>query len=243
MEDIDAAFHRTLSRDLPDEGEAPEGPQGPNKFASKKRQPNGVSLSGLLNALDGVGAQEGRLLFATTNKYEALDAALRRPGRMDVHVEFGLASGYQIGELFKRFYLPTPRTPIALRSLSRDLIITEDEDEDRLSSDSGYGTLVEPETEKLVDIESPTEVQDQSLATIIRQRKSDVKVPPEELDGLVDRFKELIPENRFSMAALQGYLLMHKNQPYRAVEHAGKWVEEEITKGRSRETVAKEGQD
>ena len=240
MEDIDAAFHRTLSRDLPDEGEAPEGPQGPNKFASKKRQPNGVSLSGLLNALDGVGAQEGRLLFATTNKYEALDAALRRPGRMDVHVEFGLASGYQIGELFKRFYLPTPRTPIARRSLSRDLIITEDEDEDRLSSDSGYGTLVEPETEKLVDIESPTEVQDQSLATTARRRKRDIHIPPGELDVLVDRFRELVPEREFSMAALQGYLLVHKHQPYRAVQCAGKWVEEEMAKRESRKSSAKD---
>jgi hypothetical protein len=77
-----------------------------------------ISLSGLLNALDGVGAQEGRLLFATTNRYEALDAALRRPGRMDVHVEFKLASKYQVGELFKRFYLPTPRTST---SSSKDL--------------------------------------------------------------------------------------------------------------------------
>ena len=243
MEDIDAAFHHTLSRDLPDEGEAPEGSQSPNNHASKKRQLNGISLSGLLNALDGVGAQEGRLLFATTNKYEALDPALRRPGRMDVHVEFGLASRYQIGELFKRFYLPTPRTPIAQRSLSKDPSALEDEDSDLQGSDFGCSAQVEPETEKLVDIEPPAGAQDQSLATIARQMKSDVKVPPEELDGLVDRFRELVPENKFSMAALQGYFLMHRNQPYRAVDCAGKWVEEEITKEKLRGTAAKEGQD
>ena len=43
------------------------------------------------NESDGVSAQEGRLLFATTNQYSALDPALTRPGRMDLHVEFVLA--------------------------------------------------------------------------------------------------------------------------------------------------------
>lgn len=35
----------------------------------------------LLNALDGVAAAEGRLLFMTTNYIERLDQALIRPGR------------------------------------------------------------------------------------------------------------------------------------------------------------------
>ena len=65
-----------------------------------------ITLSGLLNALDGISAQEGRLLFATTNRYHTLDPALTRPGRMDLHVEFRLASRYQARELYKRFYVP-----------------------------------------------------------------------------------------------------------------------------------------
>lgn len=44
-----------------------------------------VTLNRLLNALDGIGAQEGRILFATTDRYSALDPALVRPGRMDLH--------------------------------------------------------------------------------------------------------------------------------------------------------------
>lgn len=47
-------------------------------------QPQKLTLSGLLNAIDGVGAREGRLLFATTNHPEKLDPALLRPGRFDV---------------------------------------------------------------------------------------------------------------------------------------------------------------
>ena len=230
MEDIDAAFHHTLNRN--DEG---EGSESANPHRSSR-----ISLSGLLNALDGVGAQEGRLLFATTNRYEALDPSLRRAGRMDVHIEFGLASRYQIGELFRRFYLPTPRTSTVLRSPSQDTTTLKDGNRSHNGPNSGYGALVEFETEELTDVDLPTEAQDQSLATIARQMKSDIRLSPEKLDVLVDRFRELVPENRFSMAAMQGYLLMHKNQPYRAVEYVGKWVEEEMTKERPRETLAKE---
>jgi chaperone BCS1 len=63
-----------------------------------------VTFGGLLNALDGVGSQEGKLLFLTTNHIEKLDAALIRPGRCDVKIEFKLASKQQIKELFNRFY-------------------------------------------------------------------------------------------------------------------------------------------
>lgn len=43
-----------------------------------------VSFSGLLNALDGIRSQEGRILFMTTNHREKLDPALLRPGRCDM---------------------------------------------------------------------------------------------------------------------------------------------------------------
>jgi ATP-dependent 26S proteasome regulatory subunit len=43
-----------------------------------------VTFSGLLNALDGVRSQEGRILMMTTNHREKLDPALLRPGRADM---------------------------------------------------------------------------------------------------------------------------------------------------------------
>ena len=242
MEDIDVAFHHTLSRDIPSEGEGTEESRSPGKGPVAQDRSSRVSLSGLLNALDGVGAQEGRLLFATTNRYEALDAALRRPGRMDVHVEFKLATQYQIGELFKRFYLPTPRTSTAQRPSSKDIATSKPEDGDHKVPDSGYNTPSEAETEKLVDVELPLEARDQSLAAVARQRKRDVIITPEELEVLVERFRELVPEGEFSMAALQGYLLMHKDQPHRAVECARRWVEGEMTKREARKSSEKEVQ-
>lgn len=65
MEDIDAAFHHGITRNLETPAdEKPAGSEGDN--AGKENTASRVSLSGLLNALDGVGAQEGRVLFAVS---------------------------------------------------------------------------------------------------------------------------------------------------------------------------------
>lgn len=55
--------------------------------SSKER--NLITLSGLLNAIDGNASQEGRLLILTSNNPDALDAALTRPGRIDKKIYFG----------------------------------------------------------------------------------------------------------------------------------------------------------
>lgn len=64
----------------------------------------GVSLSGMLNALDGVTSGEGRILMMTTNHPDTLDPALIRPGRTDCHVEISTPTPYQVITLFERFY-------------------------------------------------------------------------------------------------------------------------------------------
>lgn len=70
----------------------------------KAERQTGVSFSGLLNAIDGVAAQEGRALFMTTNHPDRLDPALVRPGRADVHVELGLVGAATAARLFARFF-------------------------------------------------------------------------------------------------------------------------------------------
>ena len=83
-------------------------------FASRQKQDEriAVSFSGLLNALDGVAAQEGRIIFLTTNHRELLDAALIRPGRIDVEFKLDLASRAQIASMFLRFH-PDQQNAIA----------------------------------------------------------------------------------------------------------------------------------
>jgi chaperone BCS1 len=64
----------------------------------------GITLSSLLNAIDGVAAAEGRVLVLTTNRPESLDPALTRPGRIDVQIEFGPPDYDHIKALFLMIY-------------------------------------------------------------------------------------------------------------------------------------------
>jgi len=68
-----------------------------------KKEESGVTFSGLLNAIDGIGAQEGRLLFMTTNHIDRLDPALIRPGRCDIKIELKKATRGMISRMFDRF--------------------------------------------------------------------------------------------------------------------------------------------
>jgi len=87
IEDIDAAMGTR------EDGEITNGKHNP-----------GLTLSGLLNTLDGIASQEGRLIFMTTNKRQLLDPALLRPGRIDHKAYFGLASQAQVAEMYQLFF-------------------------------------------------------------------------------------------------------------------------------------------
>jgi chaperone BCS1 len=63
-----------------------------------------VSFSGLLNALDGVASQEGRIIYLSTNHLDRLDPALVRPGRCDIVRELYPASREQARRMFLRFH-------------------------------------------------------------------------------------------------------------------------------------------
>lgn len=69
-----------------------------------------LTFAGLLNALDGVGSGEGRILFMTTNKVKELDPALIRDGRCDLKEEIKNATAEQATRLFLRFF---PGSPLA----------------------------------------------------------------------------------------------------------------------------------
>ncbi|XP_009604677.1 AAA-ATPase At3g50940 [Nicotiana tabacum] len=58
------------------------------KEEEKENKHNRVTLSGILNFLDGIWSccGEERIIVVTTNHIDKLDAALLRPGRMDMHI-------------------------------------------------------------------------------------------------------------------------------------------------------------
>lgn len=64
----------------------------------------GITLSFILNLLDGVLETPGRILIITTNYPDKLDSALIRPGRIDVNISFSFANSKMIMEMINNFY-------------------------------------------------------------------------------------------------------------------------------------------
>ena len=62
-----------------------------------------VTLSGILNAIDGIGARDNRILIMTSNHAEKLDPALIRPGRIDMTEEVGYLYHNEAMQMIKAF--------------------------------------------------------------------------------------------------------------------------------------------
>ncbi|KAF9447721.1 P-loop containing nucleoside triphosphate hydrolase protein [Macrolepiota fuliginosa MF-IS2] len=250
MEDIDAAFSSgTLNRDLVDsDSKGDSKPDTPPQAQQQQQQERAskITLSGLLNALDGVGAQEGRILFATTNKYHSLDPALTRPGRMDLHIEFELASKYQARELYRCFYMPDSEPAPKPESVKPEptekdpLLLELDETP---AAPSGTTTVVSSsspspaqKSRSLPDTPSsniePPRVHSHSRPKPLRLEKTQV-------DELGAAFSDALPERELSMASLQGYLMMYKVRPVEAVSDFTAWVEKERKEKREKEEMKK----
>ena len=71
-----------------------------------------TSLAGLLNALDGIGAPQGRVLMMTTNDKSKLDPALVRPGRIDRQIAFRRANSTQAAQLFQSLFGTQDMSPL-----------------------------------------------------------------------------------------------------------------------------------
>jgi hypothetical protein len=80
-----------------------------------------LSLSGLLNALDGFETPDGLVTIATTNHIEHLDAALIRSGRMDRVFTLDHIAGPELERLFTWFYEEQP--PTSAPAYTKDALI------------------------------------------------------------------------------------------------------------------------
>ncbi|KAJ6605004.1 P-loop containing nucleoside triphosphate hydrolase protein, partial [Mycena sp. CBHHK59/15] len=98
VEDTDCALPSREEDDDSDPGTPLPGPR------RERAGRSGVTLSGLLNMIDGIGSEEGKLFFATTNYVDRLDPALMRPGRIDRRIRYTLATCAQAKGLFERLF-------------------------------------------------------------------------------------------------------------------------------------------
>lgn len=132
-----------------------------------------VTLSGLLNVLDGVSSQEGRIVLMTSNMAHSLDKALVRPGRIDKMIFLGNISPRSAELMFLRMYAPDDHSDV-------------------------------PNNGLLSDSKSAEELQELAL-----------------------EFSSFIPDNLFTPAQLQGFLLNKRNSATAAAREVKEWAENE----------------
>jgi len=100
---------------------------GPSLF---KPNPDALSLSGLLNVLDGVVDTPDRIVILTSNHPEMLDPALIRPGRVDKTLMLGYMKAPDIINMLELYF----QTTLQAEEIERveDAIGTDLEGEPRL---------------------------------------------------------------------------------------------------------------
>jgi chaperone BCS1 len=173
------------------------------------KSPQGISLSALLNIIDGVASSEGRILVMTTNHIEQLDAALLRPGRVDMSIAFRFSDTTTTRNLFLSMYAPVEGDlPGALTATIPGASV------DTTSRPSG-----------------PPRSQSHSPATSISSATSDSQLSLLDDSATIDptslaqQFADEIPSGEFTPAEIQGYLLRHKKEPEVAIAGAKAWIQ------------------
>jgi chaperone BCS1 len=197
----------------------------------------GVSMSGLLNAIDGVASQEGRVLVMTTNHPEKLDDALVRPGRVDMKIEFALANKQQSRELFIRMYCEDTqdlmRQPLKLSEIlpvafggDGALAVDQGARQTHLKSTRPLKTpYANGHVEKpyLAEPSPPiTPTKQAPLLNLVHEGSG--------IEALATAFADALPEAVFSPAEIQGFLLRQKKDPLKAVLEVAAWRDAELKK-------------
>ncbi|KAL8807576.1 MAG: hypothetical protein Q9223_002481 [Gallowayella weberi] len=190
---------------------------------TKGKEGQGISLSGLLNAIDGVASHEGRVLLMTTNFPEKLDEALIRPGRIDMKIAFTKATHAQMTELFIRMYSPDAEVPTTTSAI--------------LSEKSVSSAIASAKTIRHRKARSGHEL-------IANAARGAVPTPPEspryssseepsspeltDLQDIAAAFANKLDEDTFTPAEIQGFLLTRKNEPMRALHEVASWRDQTI---------------
>ena len=137
-------------------------------------------------------------------------------------IEFKLAGEEAIAGLFMRMYEDYSRP-------------TAQVEEEPLADASGILTppctpatpahAAASPTDPALIAEKELHIQRRKEAEIVAEERA---VKEKRLSELVAKFAQIMPQEVFSPAEIQGYLLQHKNRPERAVECAEKWVRDRM---------------
>eukprot|EP00123_Amoebidium_parasiticum_P001180 comp12229_c0_seq1/m.7007 comp12229_c0_seq1/g.7007 ORF comp12229_c0_seq1/g.7007 comp12229_c0_seq1/m.7007 type:complete len:556 (-) comp12229_c0_seq1:713-2380(-) len=203
LEDLEYAFATpTEASNGPEEGECS------NKVSTDVKSSK-VTFSGLLNAIDGVAAQEGRILVLTTNNIHKLSATLIRPGRVDVRTYLGQATRSMLHRMFLNFF----KDHVGAEELAPEFV------------HRAFNSILEKQREcmaqgktrcmlgccYLVAADAPIEPPWYGETNIVPEYGENQYAGKPGSDCIA---------GRVSMAQVQGYLMKHKSSPEDAVRYA-----------------------
>lgn len=157
----------------------------------------GISLSGLLNAIDGVASPEGVILIMTTNHPEKLDDALIRDTRVDLKARFALPGKGELRNLCLRMYTHKVETSTALKT-------------------SGV-----PSGDDILFRESPFEIVKRVTVAF-----GHTDIAPANLRVMAEDFAARLPRNTWSTAEIQGYLVPRKIDAQVALASVTQWAKD-----------------
>ncbi|KAJ7205967.1 P-loop containing nucleoside triphosphate hydrolase protein [Mycena pura] len=212
VEDIDCALP---ARDDDDESDA-----GSPARRHRPSRRTGATLSGLLNMIDGIGSEEGKLFFATTNYVDRLDPALMRPGRIDRRIRYALATRAQASRLYERLFkdAEVDTGPGRRGTFDDDGLAAEADAPDQIVSEP-IGAVGPPSDPA---VSTPTKISDARLADLAQQ------------------FAAAMRDCEFSPAELQGYLLSNRERPVAAAAEMAAWVARQREAGEAKEAARAE---
>lgn len=234
LEDIDSAG--LVKRQERDEGDKLSGDDAVAKLGaeftkafksvqaeSEKTQKNnqGISLSGLLNAIDGVASHEGRVLIMTSNRPEELDEALIRPGRIDMKVGFTKATRRQICEIFIRMYSPDTSATTPPKAGQPEAIQIP-------ANDIPCPPIKKPANGNNAASEMSKE---ENRLTLPQNQRSSPLAPVFTLSELTDiakKFADMFDEETHTPAEIQGFLLTRKKDPNQALKDGEAWKDQRL---------------
>ena len=232
--------------------------QQSNNKNNKNNQ--GISLSGLLNVIDGVASHEGRVLVMTSNFPDKLDDALIRPGRIDMRIDFTRATRSQMSELFRRMYSPdAPLQPIKLAPVPTAAAkvtgltnrVTPHNNKPAFSARNNVAgitnSMLTPPESPLGSMAATPEhssIDASALNTSAPATDLPANTPASELTtaqlgNIASDFACKIPEDTFTPAEIQGFLLTRKKEPVRALREVETWIKDTLAaKERKKEAVS-----
>jgi mitochondrial chaperone BCS1 len=199
LEDLDSCgidrevSHASETKDGKDKKNAKgteQGEKSEKETSDAKTKSSGskVTLSGLLNAIDGPHSPEGHISIMTTNTPDVLDEALTRPGRIDLETEFDYAGRQQVRDMFVRMYeqKKPPSPTLDRKTVGRDANKDADVNAETVFEHAELAVLADKFASRVPE----REFSSAQFQEFLVPRKRDPKGAAEEIDGYIEKLRE-----------------------------------------------------